>query len=132
MAPFEALYGKRCRSPLLWDEIGERQMTGLEMILEMNDKVQLIRQRMKAAHDLQTSYAKKQRRSLEFQKGDKVYLKIYPFKARFDLACEGNDLFDMKYEPDLSHVLQLDEVELGPSLSYVAQPVCIRDLKEKM
>ncbi|XP_075492373.1 uncharacterized protein LOC142530424 [Primulina tabacum] len=73
MAPFEALYGRKCRSPICWEDVGERQMSKPEFIQEMKDKVELIRKRMKAAQDRQASYANKRRRPLEFQVGDYVF-----------------------------------------------------------
>ncbi|XP_075486327.1 uncharacterized protein LOC142525930 [Primulina tabacum] len=77
----KALYGRRCRSPLCWDEFGEKQLTGPEIVQEIRDKVQLIRQRMKAAQDRQASYANRRCRPLEFHVGDFVFLRISPFRG---------------------------------------------------
>ena len=57
MAPFEALYGRRCRTPLMWDEVGDRQLFGPDLIKESEDKVKLIRDRLKVAQSRQKSYA---------------------------------------------------------------------------
>ena len=57
MAPFEALYGRRCRTPLMWDEVGERQLFGPDLIKESEDKVKSIRDRLKVAQSRQKSYA---------------------------------------------------------------------------
>jgi hypothetical protein len=62
MAPYEALYGWKCRSPLYWDEVGERQLVGLEIIQDTKDKITLIRKRMLAAQSRQKSYADTRRR----------------------------------------------------------------------
>ncbi|GJZ39016.1 putative reverse transcriptase domain-containing protein [Tanacetum coccineum] len=77
-APFEALYGRKCRSPVCWAEVGEAQLTGPEIIHETTEKIFKIRDRMQAARDRQKSYADKRRRPLEFEVGDKVMLKVAP------------------------------------------------------
>ena len=56
MAPFEALYGRRCRTPLCWSDIGESVVIGPEMIQETVEQVKLIQQKMKAVQDRQKSY----------------------------------------------------------------------------
>nr|GEX07936.1 putative reverse transcriptase domain-containing protein [Tanacetum cinerariifolium] len=68
-APFEALYGRKCRSPILWAEAGENRLISLKMVKETIDKVVLIRQRLKAARDHQKSYANNRRKLLEFEMG---------------------------------------------------------------
>ncbi|XP_073300498.1 uncharacterized protein [Primulina huaijiensis] len=74
-------------SPLYWDDVDRAVVTGPEMILEMEQKVKLIQQRLKAAQDRQAAYANKRRRPLEFQQGDRVFLKVSPFRGtvRFDM-----------------------------------------------
>ena len=57
MAPFEALYGRRCRTPLMWDEVGDRQLFGPNVIKESEENVKLIRDRLKVAQSWQKSYA---------------------------------------------------------------------------
>nr|GFB58732.1 putative reverse transcriptase domain-containing protein [Tanacetum cinerariifolium] len=66
-ASFEALYGRKCRSLILWAEIGENSLIGPELIQEMTDKVVLIKEKLKAARDCQKSYADNRRKSLEFE-----------------------------------------------------------------
>ncbi|GJT43778.1 putative reverse transcriptase domain-containing protein [Tanacetum coccineum] len=80
-APFEALYGRKCRSPVCWAEVGEAQLTGPEIIHETTEKIFKIRDRMQAARDRQKSYADQRRRPLEFEVGDKVMLKVAPWKG---------------------------------------------------
>jgi len=80
-APFEALYGRKCRSPIFWAEVGDSQLTGPEIIQETSDKIIQIRNRMAAARDRQKSYADKRRKPLEFQVGDMVLLKVSPWKG---------------------------------------------------
>ena len=66
MAPYEALYGRRCRTPLCWSEVGERQLLGPDLIQEITEKIQLIRKRLVAAQDRQKKYADHRRRPQEF------------------------------------------------------------------
>ncbi|GJS29034.1 hypothetical protein Tco_0489654 [Tanacetum coccineum] len=80
-APFEALYGRKCRSPVLWAEIGESSLTGLELVQETTDKVVLVKENLKAGRDLQKSYADNRRKPLEFEVGDGVMLKVSPWKG---------------------------------------------------
>ncbi|GJY13775.1 putative reverse transcriptase domain-containing protein [Tanacetum coccineum] len=77
-APFEALYGRKCRSPVCWAEVGDSQLTGPEIIQETTEKIVQIRQRLQAARDRQRSYANVRRKPLEFQVGDRVMLKVSP------------------------------------------------------
>ena len=80
MAPFEALYGRRCRTPLNWVEPGERRYYDIDFVNEAEKKVQIIHQHMQAAQSRQKSYADKRRRPLEFNIGDYLYLKFTPMK----------------------------------------------------
>ncbi|XP_073064116.1 uncharacterized protein [Primulina eburnea] len=89
MAPFEALYGRRCRSLLYWDNVDQAIVSGHEMIQEMEHKVKLIQQRLKASQDRQTAYANKIRRPLEFQQGNRVFLKVSPFCGTVRFGMKG-------------------------------------------
>ncbi|GJS32897.1 putative reverse transcriptase domain-containing protein [Tanacetum coccineum] len=80
-APFEALYGRKCRSPVCWAEVGEVQLTGPEIVQETTKKIVQIKQRMQAARDRQKSYADLKRKPMDFQVGDKVMLKVSPWKG---------------------------------------------------
>ncbi|GJW93987.1 putative reverse transcriptase domain-containing protein [Tanacetum coccineum] len=80
-APFEALYGRKCRSPVCWAEVGDAQLTGPELIHETTEKIVQIKQRIQAARDRQKSYADVRRKPLEFQVGDRVMLKVSPWKG---------------------------------------------------
>ena len=78
MAPYEALYGRPCRSPLCWTEVGESSITGPDLIRDTSEKVSLIRQRLLTAQSRQKSYADVRRLPLEFEVGDHVFLKVMP------------------------------------------------------
>jgi hypothetical protein len=74
MSPLEALYGRKCRTPLNWIEPGERRFYGIDFIDEAEKKVHIIQQNIKAVQSRQKNYADKRRRPLEFQVGDYVKL----------------------------------------------------------
>nr|GFB12298.1 putative reverse transcriptase domain-containing protein [Tanacetum cinerariifolium] len=80
-APFEALYGRKCRSPVCWTEVGEAQILGPELIQETTEKIVQIKQRMQATRDRQKSYADLKHKPMESQVGDKVLLKVSPWKG---------------------------------------------------
>ena len=89
MAPFEALYGRKCRSPLFWDEVGERRHLGPEIITETVDKVRIIRDHLVAAQDRQKKWADAARRPLEYEAGDHVFLKISRMKGVIRFGVRG-------------------------------------------
>nr|GEY99305.1 putative reverse transcriptase domain-containing protein [Tanacetum cinerariifolium] len=93
--PFEAPYGQKCRSPVYWTEVGEAQILGPELIQETTEKIVQIKQRMQAAHDRQKSYADLKRKQMEFQVGDKVMLKVSPWKGvvRFGKRGKLNPMY---------------------------------------
>ena len=76
MAPYEALYGQKCRTPMCWTELNEHKMIGSDIVKDTEEKVQVIRKRLKAASDRQKSYADLKRRDIAYEVGDKVYLKV--------------------------------------------------------
>ncbi|XP_050889268.1 uncharacterized protein LOC127094483 [Lathyrus oleraceus] len=89
MAPYEALYGRKCRTPLWWMKVGEERILGPKIIQETTEKIRMVRDKMKKAQDRQKSYADHRRRPLEFDEGDHVFLKVTlrlrlkgPFKSQ--------------------------------------------------
>ena len=89
MAPYEALYGRKCRTPLCWDEVGERKLLGPEIVQITIDNVKVIRDRLKITQDRQKSYANNRRRDLEFQVGDQVFMRISPWKGVLRFGKKG-------------------------------------------
>ena len=79
MAPYEALYGRRCRTPLCWLEPGEDLTLGPEVVQQTTEKVKLIQERMRTAQSRQKSYQDKRRKDLEFEVGDHVFLRVTPW-----------------------------------------------------
>ncbi|XP_071705189.1 uncharacterized protein [Rutidosis leptorrhynchoides] len=88
-APFEALYGRKCRSPICWNEVGDRHLTGPEIIHETTEKIVQIKERLKTARSRQKSYADVRRKPLEFQVGDMVMLKVSPWKGVIRFGKRG-------------------------------------------
>ena len=89
MAPFEAIYGRRCRTPLNWLKPGERAIFGPDIIQEAEERVRLIQNHLKATQSRQKSYSDKRRRSLVFQVGDYVYLRVSPMKGIHRFGVKG-------------------------------------------
>nr|GEU42137.1 putative reverse transcriptase domain-containing protein [Tanacetum cinerariifolium] len=89
-APFEALYGRKCRSLVCWAEVKDAQVTGPEIIHETIEKIVQIKSRIQAARDRQKSYADLKRKPLDFQVGDRVVLKVSPWKGVVRFGKRGN------------------------------------------
>ena len=89
MAPYEALYGRPYRSSICWTEVGESSITGPDMIRDTSEKVSLIRQRLLMAQSRQKSYTDIQRRPLQFEVGDHVFLKVMPKRGVVRLGKRG-------------------------------------------
>ncbi|XP_022004361.1 uncharacterized protein LOC110901912 [Helianthus annuus] len=81
MAPYEMLYGRKCRTPVCWGEVGPRELAPQDIVRATNEKIDMVWAHLKAAQDRQKSYVDKRRRPIEFQVGDKVMLKVSPWKG---------------------------------------------------
>ncbi|GKD50462.1 putative reverse transcriptase domain-containing protein, partial [Tanacetum coccineum] len=89
VALFEALYGQKCRSPIYWAEVGDAQLIGLKIVHETTEKIIQIKKRIQAARDRQKSYADRRCKPLEFKVGDKVMLKVSPWKGVIRFGKQG-------------------------------------------
>nr|AAM00956.1 Putative polyprotein [Oryza sativa Japonica Group] len=89
MAPYEALYGRKCRTPLLWDQTGERQVFGTDILREAEEKVKIIQERLRVAQSRHKSYADNRRRDLSFEEGDYVYLRVTPLRGVHRFHTKG-------------------------------------------
>ncbi|GJV58089.1 putative reverse transcriptase domain-containing protein [Tanacetum coccineum] len=88
-APFEALYGRKCRSPVCWSEVGDSQLTGPELVRETTEMIVQIKNRLLTARSRQKSYADVRRKPMEFQVGDMVMLKVSPWKGVIRFGKRG-------------------------------------------
>ncbi|XP_073223394.1 uncharacterized protein [Cicer arietinum] len=150
MAPFEALYGRRCRTPLCWFETGDSLVLGPEIVQQTTDKVKMIQEKMRASQSRQKSYHDKRRKNLEFQEGDHVFLRVTPttgvgralkmrkLTPRFIgpyqiLKCVGNVAYQIALPPSLSnlhsvfHVSQLRKYIFDPSHVIESDKVQIKE-----
>ncbi|GKB40750.1 putative reverse transcriptase domain-containing protein [Tanacetum coccineum] len=137
-APFESLYGRKCRSPVCWAEVGDVQLTGPEIIHETTKKIVQIQQRLQAARDWQRSYANVRRKPLEFQVGDSVMLKVSPLAYKLELPEELSNVHSTfhvsnlkKCLSDESLVIPMKELRLNDKLNFVEEPVEIMDREVK-
>nr|GEZ27953.1 putative reverse transcriptase domain-containing protein [Tanacetum cinerariifolium] len=140
--PFEALYGRKCCSPVCWTEVEEAQILGPELIQETTKKIIQIKQKMQAAHDRQTSYADKKRKPMDFQVGDKVMLKVlekvrtiaYKHELPQELSRVHNTfhVYNLKkcYSDD-PLTMPLDGLHIDDQLHFVEEPVEIMDHEVK-
>ena len=103
MAPYEALYGRKCRTPLCWDEVGERKLSSPEIVQVTTDNVNVIRDRLKIAQDRHKSYADNRMRDLEFQVEDQVFMRISPWKGLLRFGKKG------KFSPRYMVPYEIDE-----------------------
>jgi hypothetical protein len=78
MALFEALYGRKCTTPRLWSGVGERSLFGPDLIKDAEEKIRLIRDRLKIAESKQKSYADSKHREVTYAIGDRAYLRVSP------------------------------------------------------
>ncbi|GJZ84209.1 putative reverse transcriptase domain-containing protein [Tanacetum coccineum] len=131
-APFEALYGRKCRSPVCWTEVGEAQILGPELIQETTEKIIQVKQRMQAARDRQKSYADLKRKPMEFQIGDKVMLKVSPWKGVVRFGKRGK--LNPRYVGPFKVIERVGEVayklELPEELSRVHNTFHVSNLKK--
>ncbi|GKB87439.1 putative reverse transcriptase domain-containing protein, partial [Tanacetum coccineum] len=139
-APFKALYGRKCRSPVCWAEVGDVQLTRPEIIHETTKKIVQIRQRWQAARDRQRSYANIRGKPLEFQVGDCVMLKLSPRKVAYKLELPEelsniHSTFHVsnikKCLSDESLVIPMKELRLDDKLNFVEELVEIMDREVK-
>ena len=89
MAPYEALYGRKCRSPLYWDKEGSGFLEGLEIVQQTIEKVNMIKSKLKAVQDRQKSYADQHRKEMDFNLGEKVFLKVSPWRGIMRFGNKG-------------------------------------------
>jgi len=141
MAPFEALYGRKCRTPSNWEEPGERKYYGIDFVNEAEQQVRAIQQHLEAAQARQKSYADKRRKPIEFTVGDYVYLKVLPMKGvqRFGVKRKLAPRYVGPYlilerKVNMAYKVQLlDELRAIFPVFHVSQlKKCLRVLEERV
>ena len=100
MAPYEALYGRKCITPLCWTELSEKKIIGPDLIQENEEKVKMIREKLKVATNRQNSYVGMKRKDVRYEISEKVFLKVSPWKKvmRFERKCKLSPRFIGPYE----------------------------------
>nr|GEX24509.1 putative reverse transcriptase domain-containing protein [Tanacetum cinerariifolium] len=135
-ASFEALYGRKCRSPVCWAEVREVQLLCPKIVQETTKKIIQIKQRIQADRDRKKSYADLKRKSMEFQVGDRVMLKVSPWKEVIRFGKKGK-LFPRYVRPfkkcyaDEPLAVPLDGLHFNDKLYFVEEPVEIMDREIK-
>ena len=89
MMPYEALYGRKCRTPLCWTELSEKKIIGPDLIQENEEKMKMIRERLKVVTDRQKSYADMRRKDIRYEIDEKVFLKVSTWKKVMSLGEKG-------------------------------------------
>nr|GEY40567.1 putative reverse transcriptase domain-containing protein [Tanacetum cinerariifolium] len=141
-APFKALYGRKCRSPVCWAKVGDAQLTGPEIIHVTTEKIIQIKSRIQAARDRQKSYADLKRKPMDFQVGDwvilKVLSKVRDVAYRLDLPQQLSRVHNTfhvsnlkKCLSDESLVIPLDELRIDDKLHFIKELVEIMDHEVK-
>ncbi|GJU99055.1 putative reverse transcriptase domain-containing protein [Tanacetum coccineum] len=140
-APFKALYRRKCRSPVCWSEVGDAQLTGPEMIRETTEMIVQIKNRLLAARSRQKSYADVRRKPLEFEVGNKVMLKVSPWKGVVRFGKHGKlspryigpfkILSRVEVLSDEDLIIPLDEIRIDEKLYFIEEPIEIMDREVK-
>ncbi|GJU19678.1 putative reverse transcriptase domain-containing protein [Tanacetum coccineum] len=129
-APFEALYGCKCRSPIFWAVVRDAQLTGPAIVNESTEKIIQIKKRIQTAHDRQKSYADKRRKPLEFQVRDKILAKVGTVAYQLELPDQQSRVHSTFYVSNLKRcfsdepiAILLDEIQIDDKLHFIEEPV---------
>ncbi|GKF36150.1 putative reverse transcriptase domain-containing protein [Tanacetum coccineum] len=141
VAPFEALYDRKFRSPVCLSKVRDSQLTRLEIVREITKKIVQIKNRLQTARSRQKSYADVRRRPLEFKAGDRVMLKVSPWKGVICFGKHGTlspryirsiKILDKNYLPDETLVIPLEEIQLDDKLHFIEEPIEVMDREVKL
>ncbi|GJT28503.1 putative reverse transcriptase domain-containing protein [Tanacetum coccineum] len=137
-APFEVLYGRKCRSPIMWAEVGEGQLIGFKLVQETTDKISQIKDRLKATHDRVVRFRKKGKLVPRFVGPFEIIEKVGPIAYRLDLPEELNGVHDTFHVSNLKKCLAdptlqvpLDEIRVDSKLNFVEEPMEILEREFK-
>ncbi|GJW62825.1 putative reverse transcriptase domain-containing protein [Tanacetum coccineum] len=142
--PFEALYGRKCRSLVIWSKVGKSQLLGPKIVQETTEKIVQIKERLKTARSRQKSYADKRRKPLEFKVEDRVLLKVSPWKGVVRFGKKGKltpryvepfeivECIGPKFLAESDVQVPLEEIEIDENLRFVEEPIEIveHDMKK--
>jgi hypothetical protein len=139
MAPFEALYGRQCRTPLNWSQTGEREIFGPDLVNEAEEKVKIIQNNLKAAQSRQKSYADKRRKPIPRYVGPFEILEICgPVAYRLQLPPQLAAIHNVFHVSQLkkcirvpTEIIDTQSIDIEPDLSYKEHPIRILDTKER-
>ncbi|XP_075092444.1 uncharacterized protein LOC142172676 [Nicotiana tabacum] len=134
MAPYEALYRRKCRSPIGWFDVGETKLLGPELVQQAVEKVKLIQERLRTAQSRQKSYSENRHRDLEFAVRDMIVQRIRRVAYKLDLPPELEAIHPVfhismlrKFLGDPSCISPIEDIEVSENLSYEEIPVAILD-----
>nr|ABA98150.1 retrotransposon protein, putative, Ty3-gypsy subclass [Oryza sativa Japonica Group] len=131
MSPNEAMFGRKCRTPLCWNEVGEALVFGPDILKSAEEQVKLIRERLKTAQNRQKNYADNRRHDLEFEKGDHVYLRVSPLRGLVDV----HNVFHVSQLKKCLRVpeeqVPLGNIELEKNLTYKERPIKVLEEAER-
>ncbi|GKD35681.1 putative reverse transcriptase domain-containing protein [Tanacetum coccineum] len=137
-APFEEFYGRKCRSPVCWAEVGDAQLTGPEIVHETTKKIIQIKKCIQDARDRLKSYSDRRRKPLEFQVGVKVLAKVGTVAYRLELPDQLSRVYSTFHVSNLKKCLSdkplaipLDEIQIKDKLNFIEEPVKIMDQEVK-
>ncbi|GKC89991.1 hypothetical protein Tco_1150640, partial [Tanacetum coccineum] len=137
-APFEALYGRKCCSPIMWVEVEEGQLIGPELVQETTEKISQIKDRLKAAHDCVVCFVKKGKLAPIFVGPFEIVEKVGPMTYQLDLPEELNGVHDTFHVSNIKKCLAdptlqvpLDEIRVDAKLNFVEEPVEILESELK-
>ncbi|GJW71572.1 putative reverse transcriptase domain-containing protein [Tanacetum coccineum] len=137
-APFEALNGRKCRSPICWAEVGDAQLTGPKIVHETTEKNIQIKKRIQAARDKQNSYADRRHKPLEFKVGDKIIAKVGMLAYRLELPEQLSRVHSTFHVSNLKKcfvdeplAIPLEEIQIDDKLNFIEEPVEIMDQEVK-
>nr|GEU30758.1 putative reverse transcriptase domain-containing protein [Tanacetum cinerariifolium] len=133
-APFEALYGHKCRSPICWAEVGDAQLTGPEIIHETTKKIFQIKKRIQAARDTQKNLADRNHKPMEFQ----VLAKVGTVAYRLELPDQLSRVHSTFHVSNLKKcyadeplAISFDEIQIDDKLNFIEEPVKNMDREVK-
>ncbi|XP_070006016.1 uncharacterized protein [Nicotiana sylvestris] len=128
MAPFEALYNRRCRSPIRWFDTGEAKLIGPYLMHQSMEKVKIIKEQLKMAQSYQNSYSDVRRRDLEFKDDDWVFL-MFSLHEGYNAVWKEREIEYEKVIGDPSLIVPVETSEVNEELSYEEISVSILDRK---